>query len=295
MLVRALRLAVPLVSMYSIAPTNAEGWQRAKETDERRDGMASTALSLSRTLGGPVLEIAREKFADDPECSMMSGLRAATGFLKNVHETRWPATIVSDTDKFGERIMRSMGLSLINVPEIVMCFDLDDQDVALGIFKDLVTMAVDDPNEARAKIVPGRRVIAYRFGRKYYMHCALSDPCGCDICENEDEDTSELKTEGGPVWDAMEPFVPNFRAVQIVLLPPEPGAPAVNRPSGPRCSHCDVRLPEQQYKRCPCQAVQYCNRECQKKHWRLHKTMCSRNASIEQQLRRGELAPGSRV
>ena len=272
---------------------SADERQRARATEERRDELAGKAQALGVLLEGSVLEALRESFGDSDDAEgMKSGIEAAIGFMKNTHKTRWPASVVSDTDKVGERIMRTMGLSLINVPEIVMCFELDESDVALGIFRDLITMAVDDPEEARRKIFPGRRVYAHRFGRKYYMHCALTDPCGCDICQSEDEDTSELTTEGAPVWDAVSLFVPDFRAVQIVLLPPEPDAPAVNPPNGPRCSQCNVQLPAQQYQRCPCQAAQYCSRECQKKHWRVHKIMCARHASIQQQLRKGNLQCG---
>ena len=169
--------------------------------DGRRNELATKALALSVLLERGLLEVAREKFGDS-EPTMMKGIESSIALLKSVHETRWPASVISDTDKPGERIMRSVGLTLVNVPEIVMNFELDESDVAVGIFRDLVTTAVDDPEEARGKIFPGRRVYAFRFGRKYYMHCALTDPCGCDICTNDDDvDTSEVTTEGAPIWD----------------------------------------------------------------------------------------------
>ena len=263
--------------------------------DEQCNELATKALAFSELLERGLLEVAREHFGDS-EPTMMKGIESAINLLKSVHETRWPASVISDTDKPGERIMRSVGLTLVNVPEIVMRFELDESDAAVGIFRDLVTTAVDNPEEARGKIFPGRRVCAFRFGRKYYMHCALTDPCGCDICTNDDDiDTSGVTTEGAPIWDALGPFVPDFRAVQIILIPPEPDAPAVNPPNGPRCSMCNEPLPEQQFRRCPCQAVAYCNRACQKKHWRVHKVMCARHASIQQQLRRGELKYNVRI
>ena len=276
-----------------LRPTNAEERARADATDRLRNELAEKAKALGVLLQDGLAQVVRETFDNEEDAAVMkNGIDAAVSFVKNTHRTRWPATVISDTDTVGERLVRTMGLSLIDVPEVVMCFQLEEADVAMGILKDLITMAMDDPEEARRKIFPGRRVYAYRFGRKYYMHCALNDRCGCDICQSQDEDTSGLKAEGAPVWDAVSLFVPDFRAVQIVLLPPEPDAPAVNPPNGPRCSQCNAQLSAQQYQRCPCQAVQYCSRECQKKHWRVHKTMCARHASIQQQLRKGNLQCG---
>tara|TARA_B100000795_G_scaffold47990_1_gene31493 strand:+ start:1393 stop:1620 length:228 start_codon:yes stop_codon:yes gene_type:complete len=59
-----------------------------------------------------------------------------------------------------------------------------------------------------------------------------------------------------------------------------------------RCAACQVVLSEQ-HKRCPCKAVAYCGRDCQVKHWRIHKTMCATHALIGQQLRSGELTVGA--
>lgn len=267
-------------------------------TELRRANMATAALGLCNVIEKGLLTVVESTLEggddNDGGAEIKRGINASVNILKSVHETRWPGSIISDTGTPGQRIMRSVGLCLLDVPEIVMCFKVEESDAAMGIFKDLVVTAVDDPEEARSKIFPGRRVIAFRFGRKYYMHDAIGT-CVCDICSNDDEvDTSGVEPEGAPIWDSLHLFVPRFRGVQIILAPPEPGAPAVNPPNGPRCSNCEKAL-HANYKRCPCRSAAYCNRACQKKHWRWHQTTCSCNPSITEQLGAGELEAGVRI
>ena len=251
----------------------------------------SGALNLSVVIQRGMLEHALH---DAPDSILKKSMTSGVRILKSVHDTRWPASIISDTDTPGERLMRSLGLCMLDVPEIVMYFKVADQDFAVGVFEDLVHTAIDDPEEARGKIFPGRRVHAFRFGRNYYMHCAV-EKCICDICTNDDTiDTSAVEPECSPLWNISRLFVDNFRAVQIVLAPPQAGAPAINPPDGPRCSACNVALPAQ-HKLCACRAVAYCGKECQVKHWRVHKVMCARNPSIGEQLHEGDLCCGVRI
>ena len=260
--------------------------------EQNRDDMAAKALNLSAVIQRGMLEHALSDAPDDSvlKKAITSGVR----ILKSVHDTRWPASIISDTDTPGERLMRSLGLCMLDVPEIVMYFKVADQDFAMGVFEDLVHTAIADPEEARGKIFPGRRVHAFRFGRNYYMHCAV-EKCTCDICTNDDAvDTSAVEPECSSLWNVSRLFVDKFRAVQIILAPPEAGAPAINPPDGPRCSACNVALPAQ-HKLCACRAVAYCGKECQVKHWRVHKVMCARNPSIGEQLHEGDLCCGVRM
>ena len=39
-----------------------------------------------------------------------------------------------------------------------------------------------------------------------------------------------------------------------------------------QCTTCDKKLED--WKSCPCKAVAYCGRSCQKKHWKVHKKTC---------------------
>jgi hypothetical protein len=37
------------------------------------------------------------------------------------------------------------------------------------------------------------------------------------------------------------------------------------------CSSCSTRLPKLSKKKCPCNTARYCNADCQRKHWQVHK------------------------
>ena len=271
-----------------------------EDGESRRTFMGDRAKNLKMILERGFMPMLKEERDKSPEFSdekivMLQSMTSGLKILDSITERRWPASIISDTDIPGERLMRTLGLSFLEVPELVMRFKVEESDAAMGIFNDLIHTAFDNPDEARGKIYPGRRVYAFRFGRKYYMHCALSDECPCNICNDDDElDTSDVEPSSSPLWNVVRLFELEFKAVQIVLAPAESGAPSVNPPDGPRCSACNKELPAQ-HKRCPCHAVAYCNKECQTKHWRVHKVMCAKHGSISQQLSTGELWCGVRI
>lgn len=265
------------------APTEAQ----VRASEFRRTRMARKAKALSTQLTLEMFAKVMNESSQEPDLLHM-GLDSGTEFLKSINKKRWPSGIISDTNVPGERVIRSLGLSFIDVSEIVIRFKVDESDAALGIYNDLVNMALQDPEEARGKIHPGRNVIAFRFGRIYSMHCALGK-CQCVTCALNVADDASVTPNSSPLWGVLSELVPHFRAVQIVLKSANPEA--APPPGGVRCSACSTVL-SAQHKCCPCKAVAYCGRECQVKHWRLHKMMCAHHASIDAQLRSGEATVG---
>ena len=41
------------------------------------------------------------------------------------------------------------------------------------------------------------------------------------------------------------------------------------------CSYCGFAIPRSHRQKCPCRAVNYCNRLCQRRDWSTHKNVCS--------------------
>lgn len=147
------------------------------------------------------------------------------------------------------RTLRSHGLCLMDLPEIVVDFDTIDGEVAQTIYTDLKTDALVDRTIGIAKLKPGRHVIAARFMRTY---------------ETKDGGSS-------PIWDVLACCaVPGFRSVRIVLHPKS----FAGIQGGVDCAACGTILTEK-HKMCPCKGVAYCGRKCQKAHWRFHKVACS--------------------
>lgn len=217
--------------------------------------------------------------------------------LESVVEKKWPSGMISDApeDNGGgtRRTIRTFGLSLIGIPEIVMEFSISEASAAMGIYVDLMHMALEDPKVAcQEKLVPGRRVFAQRFKRKYIIHDAVN-PCVCPTCWGEG---LTIEANCNVMWTLMANMLPSslpFHAVQIVLQPLD-----VHDDDGVNqahvlayCAACDKELPEQ-HKCCPCRAVAYCDRECQRKHWRFHKVMCATQMSLEKQLECGHEKSG---
>ena len=48
------------------------------------------------------------------------------------------------------------------------------------------------------------------------------------------------------------------------------------------CNGCDEQFPLKTMKRCPCQTVLYCSRECQVAHWKIHKRTCTHRKSLSE-------------
>ena len=261
--------------------------------DTSREDMATRAQFLVAELP----EILTDRLPTDvtgmDPMSPQVGMYWAVETLKSIVEKRWPSNIISDSSDGGDlRIIRSVGLCLIGCPEAVMEFHVKEADAAMGIFTDLMHMAMADPKIARQeKFVPGRKVFAFRYRRKYVVHDAIEE-CKCDVCiadESIGEDCPRSKgTRTSNLWILLKEIIPNFAGVQIVLSPDER---ALKNPHFAFCAFCDTRLPER-HKLCPCRAVAYCGQGCQKKHWRVHKIMCSSQNCMETLLKNGVVKQG---
>ena len=226
--------------------------------------------------------------SDDPRMAVVILMQT----LESLIDSKWPSGMISDApdDNGTRRTIRTMGLCLLGIPELVMEFPVAEASAAMGIYLDLMHMAIGNPKQAtEEKFVPGRRVFAYRFKRKYTFHDAMQETCRCSACVEEG-----LDTDGNCniLWSFVASIVPNFRAVQVVLVPPEEDEDLQETsPVLTFCALCDKRLPAQ-HKRCPCRAVAYCDRTCQRKHWRIHKVMCATQGSLERQLKAGHEKAG---
>lgn len=209
--------------------------------------------------------------------------------LESIVSKKWPASMLSDKDAAGgtKRTLRSLGLSFLGVPELVLDFEARDCDAAMGIFRDLIITAMQGPEKAtHEKLVPGRNVLAARCMMSYAIHDAV-DKCKCLACELGLND-APVERNVAPLWHVMESMLQgHFKAIQIALVPSGDDGPLVAH-----CGHCHADLAER-HKLCPCRAVGYCGRECQKAHWPVHKVMCAARPSMGQQFASGLIKQGS--
>lgn len=243
------------------------------------------------------------KIADNPiptdltgidPTSPAAGMYWALNTLQTLVDKRWPASLVSDSEKGTDRrLVRSVGLCMIGCPEVVMEFHIQESDAAMGIFTDLVHMAMGNAALAcEQKFIPGRGVNAFRYKRKYVIHDAMHT-CKCHVCTATEPMGNDWPrpedTNSSPLWALLNEVIPHFRGIQICLAPDE------QREKDPHfayCALCDTQLPER-HKLCPCKAVAYCDQTCQKKHWRVHKVMCATQNCLEAQLKTGVVKQGS--
>jgi hypothetical protein len=148
------------------------------------------------------------------------------------------------------RILRSHGLSLVGLPEIVIHFNTDEGETAQSIYQDLKVDAMEDKEVGLEKLRPGRQVFAARFMRSY----------------------STIDGGSSPGWDVLAVMLPDFKSVEIVLHQRHAGL--VNNGGGMDCAACGSMLPER-HKTCPCHGAAYCGKECQRAHWKHHKFVCT--------------------
>ena len=126
--------------------------ERAKRTDALVKRRA--AALLVRLANGPIW-IGDATLADLAAAKEMLAVIAETGVVDAVSEG-------------GEgRILRSHGMSLVGLPEVVMDFALSDGEVAQSVYHDLKVDALSDRQLALEKLCPGRHVLAARFMRCY--------------------------------------------------------------------------------------------------------------------------------
>jgi hypothetical protein len=206
--------------------------EKAKRTDALVKRRA--AALLVRLANGPAW-IGEATLADLAAAKEMLAVIAETGVVDAVSEG-------------GEgRILRSHGLALVGLPELVIDFALSDGEVAQSVYHDLKVDALSDRQHAMEKLRPGRNVFAARFLRCYQT------------------------VEGGssPVWCVFAALVEGFRSIAVVFGP----APDCVQGGGVDCAGCGTMLPAA-HKTCACRSVAYCGRDCQKNHWKVHKFVC---------------------
>ncbi len=180
--------------------------------------------------------------------------------LASILETSLPTLGMSDDEGENTRVLRTTGLCLLGVPEFVIHFPLSLSGAVMGICQDLTHIAMTNPVAAvEEKLVVGRKVLAARFMVAYEIHDALEGE-HASLC---------------PAWHILGscPLF-NFRAVNLVISNVDGFSLKT------MCNTCSTMLPKV-YKSCPCKAVAYCSKECQRKDWPMHKMMCSTRPSIE--------------